>query len=67
MNMIYELYITQVLPNKKAVVGFILAAVSVYLTKHGLSLNSDLQTALQTILSGLVAGAGVWLAENHKQ
>lgn len=63
---VVSLYQTLVAPNRKAIVGFIVVVLATYLAKHGLALSLDTQTALQTLLSGLVAYAGVWLATNTK-
>lgn len=53
--------------SAKAICGAIAAAVVVYLAKKGLVVDTSVQTALETVLSGLVVGGVVWITKNKQK
>lgn len=61
------LYVDYVAPNRKAIIGFVLAALTSFLARKGYGLPDDALNALQSLLEGFVVSVGVWLATNTKR
>mgnify|MGYP000917475002 CR=1 FL=1 len=59
-----ELYGLIVVGNQKAIVGFVLAFATVWLSKVGLSLDMTVGQVLEAGVSAVVVAGGVWFKRN---
>lgn len=50
--------------SRKAIVAFAVTALVAYVARKGYNIDVDTQTALRTLLDGLIAGVLVWLTSN---
>lgn len=65
MSLVQAIYKSLVVGNQKAIVGFVLAAGAVLVSKVGLSLDVTIGQALEAGVSALVVSVGVWLKVNR--
>ena len=57
---------TLVLTNAKAFTGLLIGGLVTYCAAKGITIGSDTQLALVTVVSGLVTALTVWLVPNKK-
>jgi hypothetical protein len=58
------LYATLIVSKEKAVVAFVVATVASLALKHGLTLDVSAQTALTSLLVGVIAHVSVYFTRN---
>lgn len=64
MNILRNFYSLVVLNKQKAIVAFVVGAISAFVVRHGWTLDISLRDALQALLVGVIAHAGVYLKAN---
>lgn len=62
--MLKAIYNVIVVGNQKAIVGFILAVITVLISKVGLDLDMTIRQVVEALASGLIVSLGVWVKAN---